>query len=137
MSIDLLARPRGGSGGFRASRRWALGAGVILAATVALGAAGAANAEDAKAAVDPKMVEVHIDNFAFTPAELTIAPGTTVKWINRDDIPHTVVEKAITFKSKPMDTDESFTHTFDAVGNVEYFCSLHPHMTGKIIVKAP
>jgi plastocyanin len=86
-------------------------------------------------AMDAGMAEIHIDNFSFNPAELTIAKGTTVKWTNRDDIPHTVVEKGITFKSKTMDTDETFTHTFDTVGEVTYFCSLHPHMTGKIVVK--
>ena len=117
------------------SRRWvlaaAVSAGFVFAEWGGGGAIPAARAEDAKT------VEIHIDNFAFTPAEVTIAPGTTVKWINRDDIPHTVVEKAIAFKSKPMDTDESFTHTFEAAGDVAYFCSLHPHMTGKITVKAP
>ena len=111
--------------------------GGVLAAALGISGSRAAKAEEAKAAIDAKSIEIHIDNFAFTPAEVTIAPGTTVKWINRDDIPHTVVEKAISFKSKPMDTDESYSHTFETVGDVEYFCSLHPHMIGKIIVKAP
>lgn len=122
-------------------RRWTLAAmlmtGGILAAALCAGGSNAARSEEAKAAIDGKTVEIHIDNFAFTPAEVTIAPGTTVKWVNRDDIPHTVVEKAIAFKSKPMDTDDSYTHTFETAGDVDYFCSLHPHMTGKIIVKAP
>ena len=113
--------------------RWsAFAAGAVLA-TALLGASviSSARAEDATPG------EIHIDNFAFTPAEITVAAGTTVKWLNRDDIPHTVVEKGLTFKSKPMDTDESFTHTFDQAGEFAYFCSLHPHMTGKVIVKAP
>lgn len=82
------------------------------------------------------VVEVSIDNFTFAPAEITIAPGTTVKWVNRDDIPHTVVEATRSFKSKALDTDDSFTMTFAAAGSYSYFCSLHPHMTGKVIVRA-
>jgi len=122
------ARLRAGGKGARVSRR-SLG---VLLLTVALTAgAGLAQAETGPA----KAAEIHIDNFAFTPAVLEIAAGTTVTWTNRDDIPHTVVEKAIAFKSKPMDTDEQFTHTFDKPGEIEYFCSLHPHMTGKIVVK--
>ena len=119
------------------SRRWGLAASAAVAGAMLAGSTLTAQAEEAKAAPDAKSVEVHIDNFAFTPAELTIAPGTSVKWTNRDDIPHTVTEKGIAWKSKTMDTDESFTHTFEAAGEVTYFCSLHPHMTGKIIVKAP
>jgi len=80
-------------------------------------------------------VEITIDNFTFTPAVITIEPGTIVKWLNRDDIPHTVVAKSLTFKSKALDTDDSFLHKFNGVGEVDYFCSLHPHMTGKVIVR--
>jgi plastocyanin len=79
--------------------------------------------------------EVYIDNFVFTPPELTVAVGTTVKWVNRDDIPHTVVEKNKAFRSKALDTDDSFSYTFTTAGAFDYFCSLHPHMVGKIIVK--
>ena len=119
------------------SRRSALlFCGLAIGALVAT-CGSLARAQDGKVAADAAILEVHIDNFAFTPAEVTIAPGTTVKWLNRDDIPHTVVEKGLSFKSKPMDTDESFTHTFSTVGEMEYFCTLHPHMTGKIIVRAP
>jgi plastocyanin len=85
---------------------------------------------------DGNTVEVGISNFTFTPPELTIAPGTTVKWVNHDDIPHLVAEKDFAFKSKALDTDDSFSFTFTAPGVVEYFCVVHPHMTGKIIVKA-
>ena len=80
-------------------------------------------------------VEITIDNFTFTPATITIEPGVNVKWLNRDDIPHTVVAKSLAFKSKPLDTDDSFSHRFDEVGEFDYFCSLHPHMTGKVIVR--
>jgi plastocyanin len=85
---------------------------------------------------DGKTVEVGISNFTFTPPELTIAPGTTVKWVNHDDIPHLVAEKTLAFKSQALDTNDSFSFTFTKPGDVEYFCVLHPHMTGKISVKA-
>jgi plastocyanin len=80
---------------------------------------------------------VTIDNFVFTPERLTIKAGTTVIWTNRDDIPHTVASKDRRFKSKAMDTDESFSFTFSTPGEYSYFCSLHPHMTGTIVVEGP
>ena len=135
MDVLMKAVPPCGTGWQRLSRRSALRAAVLIAGTLlgagVIGSATTARAEGAAPG------EIHIDNFAFTPAEITVAPGTTVTWLNRDDIPHTVAEKGLSFKSKPMDTDESFTHTFDKAGEFEYFCSLHPHMTGKVIVKAP
>ena len=88
------------------------------------------------APADGKTVEVAISNFTFTPNELMIAPGTTVKWVNHDDIPHLVAEKALAFKSQALDTNDSFSFTFTKPGDVEYFCVLHPHMIGKITVKA-
>ncbi|MGY2047401.1 cupredoxin domain-containing protein [Methylobacterium sp. JK268] len=78
---------------------------------------------------------VSIDNFAFSPALLTVAPGTTVTWTNRDDIPHTVVAEDLSFRSKPLDTDDSFASTFPTAGRYRYFCSLHPHMVGVIEVR--
>ncbi len=78
---------------------------------------------------------VRIDNFSFTPAEITIAPGTTLTWVNGDDIPHTVAATNKAFRSKVMDTDQHYSFTFTAPGTYEYFCSLHPHMQGKVIVK--
>lgn len=77
---------------------------------------------------------VTIDNFTFEPAQLTIKVGTTVTWKNRDDIPHTVVS-AGKFRSKTLDTDDSFSFTFTSAGEYKYFCSLHPHMTGMITVE--
>jgi plastocyanin len=79
--------------------------------------------------------EVKIDNFVFNPPELTIAVGTTVKFVNHDDIPHSVVDKNKAFRSKALDTDDSFSFTFANAGTFDYFCGLHPHMTGKIIVQ--
>ncbi|MEH2475927.1 plastocyanin [Nitrobacteraceae bacterium AZCC 2161] len=77
---------------------------------------------------------ITIDNFTFTPAELTVKVGTTVIWKNQDDIPHTVVS-AGKFKSKALDTDDSYSFTFTTAGDYKYFCSLHPHMTGMIKVE--
>jgi plastocyanin len=82
-----------------------------------------------------KVVEVKVDNFSFSPQTITIAAGTTVIWTNRDDIPHTVVSDDKVFKSKVLDTEEKFSFTFDKAGNFPYFCSIHPKMTGKVIVQ--
>jgi plastocyanin len=78
---------------------------------------------------------VRIDNFNFTPPTLVVAPGTTVTWTNADDDVHTVVEKDRKFKSAALDTNDTFSQTFTAPGEYEYFCSLHPRMVGKIVVK--
>ena len=79
--------------------------------------------------------EVKIDNFSFGPETLTIAVGTTVTWTNRDDIPHTVVSTDGVFKSKVRDTDEKFSYTFTKAGTYPYYCSVHPKMTGKVVVQ--
>ena len=80
---------------------------------------------------------VNIDNFSFAPAILTVRAGTRVTWNNRDDIPHVVVGAGADrlIKSPPLDTDDSFSFSFDKPGAYPYFCSLHPHMQGKIIVE--
>jgi len=78
---------------------------------------------------------VKIDNFSFSPATITVPAGTTVRWTNRDDIPHTVVSEDKTFKSKVLDTDEQFTYTFTKPGTYSYFCSIHPKMTAKVVVQ--
>jgi plastocyanin len=78
---------------------------------------------------------VTIDNFAFTPATITVAAGSTVTWTNSDDIPHTVRAVDGSFRSKAMDSDESYSFTFAKPGVYSYFCSIHPKMVGKVIVK--
>ena len=83
----------------------------------------------------PETAEVKIDNFSFGPGTLTVAVGTTVTWTNRDDIPHTVVSTEGVFKSKVLDTDEKFSFTFSKTGSYPYFCSIHPKMTGKVVVQ--
>jgi len=89
-----------------------------------------ANTEQSAAAT----AEVTIDNFSFRPQTLTVAVGTTVTWTNRDDIPHTVVSDDAVFKSKARDTNEKFSYTFDKAGTYPYHCSLHPKMTGQVVV---
>ena len=78
--------------------------------------------------------EVKIDNFSFDPVAITVPVGTTVTWTNRDDIPHTVVSTDKVFKSKVLDTDDKFSFTFTKPGEYPYFCSIHPKMTGKVVV---
>jgi len=80
--------------------------------------------------------DVKIDNFTFAPQQITVKAGTTVIWTNGDDIPHTVTSKTGVFKSKALDTGDSFSFTFTTPGTFPYFCALHPHMTGSIVVEA-
>jgi plastocyanin len=116
----------------RAAARFASRRAVIVAMLLGpvIGAClafGAVSAEEAGV--------VAIDNFTFTPPELTVAVGTTVKWINHDDIPHSVVDNNKAFRSKALDTGDSYSFTFASAGTFSYFCGLHPHMVGKVIVR--
>ncbi|MEA3141949.1 MAG: hypothetical protein QOK23_4118 [Gammaproteobacteria bacterium] len=79
---------------------------------------------------------VKIENFTFAPQRVTVKAGTTVTWTNDDDIPHTVASSTKAFKSKVLDSDDKFSFTFTTPGIYEYFCSLHPHMTGTLVVEA-
>jgi len=81
-------------------------------------------------------VTVTIDNFTFNPQTVTVKAGTTVAWTNKDDIPHAIAAVGKLFKSKALDTDNSYSFTFTTPGTYAYFCSLHPHMTGTIMVEA-
>ena len=101
-------------------------AAVVTAATLLLATVAARAADQ----------EVKIDNFTFAPQRVTVKAGTTVTWINEDDIPHTVASSTKLFKSKALDTDDKFSFTFSTPGTYDYFCSLHPHMTGTILVEA-
>jgi plastocyanin len=98
----------------------------ILAASAPLPAASARAAD----------MEVKIDNFTFAPQRLAVKAGTTVTWINDDDSPHTVASNTKLFKSNALDTKDRFSFTFTTPGAYQYFCSLHPHMTGAIVVEA-
>ena len=79
--------------------------------------------------------QVVVDNFSFMPATAAVPVGTTVTWTNHDDIPHNVVSPDQKFKSPVLDTDETFSHTFDAAGTYKYYCSIHPRMTGQVVVR--
>jgi plastocyanin len=88
------------------------------------------------ASAGPEDTAVKIENFTFAPQRVTVKAGTTVTWTNDDDIPHTVVSSTKAFKSKVLDSDDKFSFTFTTPGIYEYFCSLHPHMTGTLVVEA-
>jgi plastocyanin len=110
----------------------------VVLLVVGIGALGAGSNNLALAEQQKSTsAEVKIDNFNFGPAELTVPVGTTVSWTNRDDIPHTVVsaDEPKVFKSKVLDTDEKFSFTFSKAGTYPYYCSIHPKMTGKVIVQ--
>ena len=80
-------------------------------------------------------VEVKIDNYSFSPSDIIVKAGTTVTWVNHDDVPHTVKSDEGAFKSKAMDTDDKLSFTFDKPGVYEYYCSVHPRMMGKVVVR--
>jgi plastocyanin len=109
-------------------------AAAVIGAVVGSGLAGGilvARAQTAPATA------VSIDNFTFTPQTLTVKAGTTVKWTNKDDIPHGIAATGNTFKrSNAMDTDDTYSFTFATPGTYQYFCYIHPHMTGTIVVEA-
>jgi plastocyanin len=87
------------------------------------------------AAADPAPAKIEIDNFTFAPQQLIVKAGTTVIWRNRDDIPHAVASSTRVFKSQALDTDDTYAFTLTTAGTYEYFCSLHPQMTGTIVVE--
>ena len=104
----------------------------VMIAMLLLGGSSTVRASDQPSAAS---AEVKIDNFSFAPQTLTVPVGTTVTWTNRDDIPHTIVSTDGVFKSKVRDTDEKFSYTFTKAGTYTYYCSVHPKMTGKIVVQ--
>jgi amicyanin len=101
--------------------------GVVLLVAAATFAARSAPATDA---------EVDIDQFTFLPQRITVKAGTTVTWINEDDVPHTIVSSSKVFKSKALDTADKFSFTFTTPGTYAYICSVHPYMTGAVVVEA-
>jgi plastocyanin len=106
---------------------------LLLLASVVFAGASRTVAVDSAAATSK--VDVKIDNFTFTPQTLTVKVGTQITWTNRDDIPHTVVGDNKEFKSKALDTDETFTFTPSKPGTYSYFCSIHPKMTAKVVIE--
>jgi len=119
-------------------RRSVFIAGLVAALVVGIGIFGTGRKGSVtQAQQNTSTTEVKIDNFNFGPVALTVPVGTTVTWTNRDDIPHNTVstDDPKTFKSKVLDTDEKFSFAFSKPGTYPYFCSIHPKMTGKIIVQ--
>jgi plastocyanin len=108
---------------------FAAGAALLLAAA-------AVPAQQPAAAASGRR-QIAIDNFAFVPATVTVAAGTEIIWVNHDEEPHTVnsIDTAAAFKSPALDTGDKFTFVYTKAGRYTYFCSIHPHMVGTIIVK--
>ena len=103
---------------------------LIAMMLLAASSSAAANAQPSAATAERK-----IDNFSFGPQTLTVPVGTTVVWTNSDEIPHTSVSTEGVFKSKVLDTDEKFSYTFAKAGTYPYYCTIHPKMTGKVVVQ--
>jgi len=108
---------------------------IRIATTLAVMLLGAASAVGAQAAPAADAA-VEIDQFAFIPQRITVKAGTTVTWINEDDVPHTVASSSKLFKSKALDTGDKFSFTFTTPGTYAYICSVHPYMTGAVVVEA-
>ena len=119
---------------FNNRRALPLAAAALLALNLPAYAADADAPQQVAAVQAPA---VTIDNFAFAPALVVVAPGTKVTWTIKDEEPHTVTsaDGGKTFKSDALDTDDKFSFTFDKPGTYKYFCSIHPHMIGTIVVK--
>jgi plastocyanin len=113
---------------------WVAGfaASVVIAMVLLLAGSPNVTANDQAAAAN---VAVNIDNFVFGPQTITVPVGATVTWTNKDDIPHTSVSTEGVFKSKVLDTDEKFSYTFTRAGTYPYYCTIHPKMTGKVVVQ--
>ena len=90
--------------------------------------------EDGGQAVAADSTRVVVDSFSFAPTMAAVPAGSTITWTNRDDVPHNIVSTERTFKSPVLDTDEQFSHTFEAPGTYTYYCSIHPKMTGQVVV---
>jgi plastocyanin len=106
---------------------------LLLAAGFAIAAPAAFAGDAVPVAAAPATVEIH--NMKFNPPTITIAAGTQVTWVNQDESPHTVTDKGRVFRSAALDTKDSFSYTFAAPGEFTYFCTIHPMMVGKIVVK--
>ena len=79
--------------------------------------------------------QLTIENFNFIPADITVAPGTTITWTNNDDVEHTVTASDNSFGSKSLGTGGAFSFTFAQPGTYSYFCAIHPFMTGRVTVQ--
>jgi len=133
MKIDQEDKTRKENRTMTTKKEWVVGlATTVMIAMLLLAGTPSVTANDQPSGAS---ADVKIDNFSFGPQTLTVSVGTTVVWTNRDDIPHTVVSTDGVFKSKVRDTDEKFSYTFNKAGTYPYFCSVHPKMTGKVVVQ--
>jgi plastocyanin len=105
---------------------------LIIAAAIVAAAIGFAQDGAAQAA---QTISISAQNFMFSPATITVKAGATVTWVNHDEEPHTIFNDAGLFRSSALDTNESFSYTFDKPGTYRYICTIHPRMTGTIIVE--
>ena len=107
------------------------------ATAVSVEAAPATEPSTAPASQPENQPNVLISDFAFVPRELSVAVGTTVTWVNRDDVPHTATSSSgpTAFDSRALDTDDRFSFTFATPGMYTYYCKAHPHMVGTVVVK--
>ena len=121
--------------------RWSLAALIALASAMIFAGTASLAQEDGSAkpgktvATADASSQVMIDNFVYSPVPLTVKVGTTVTWINHDDIPHTVDSTDKKFKSAALDTDDKFEFKFTEAGEYPFYCRIHPKMTGKVIVQ--
>ncbi len=106
-----------------------------IAVYIAISALAICAAVSLTAANSGSLGQITIDSFQFAPQNLTVKAGATVTWTNKDDVPHTVVSTTKKFRSGVLNTDGKFSFTFNNPGTYEYFCSVHPQMTGKVIVQ--
>lgn len=97
--------------------------------------AGSAVATDAPSSPAPSAADVTIAGFAFAPADMEVAAGSTVSWTNFDSVPHTVTAGDGSFGSASLAPGALFSHTFDAPGTFSYSCLIHPGMTGTIVAR--
>ncbi len=102
---------------------------MVLMVVIRPKTAGASSAEEKTAS------EVKINNFAFSPTSITVPVGSTVHWVNKDDIPHNIVGEEKGFRSKVLSTDQDFSYTFTKPGTYSYSCTIHPQMTAKVVVQ--
>lgn len=117
--------------------RTALGlgvAGLLLLAACGDGDSGGNDGDGGSAGA----ATIAIESFQFKPEKLTVEVGTEVTWTNRDDAAHTVKAKTdgtAAFDSDELGQDETFAHTFEAAGEIEYFCEIHQYMTATVVVE--
>ena len=106
---------------------------LLVEAVLAAGASAASAGDTATTAVTPTVIV--IKDFAFSPSASTIAPGTTVTWVNEDESPDTIADNGKAFRSAALDTNDRFSNIFAQSGEFTYHCTMHPMMVGKIVVK--